>query len=107
MQQPPPDFGQMMKNLQKMQESLVKMQGELDTVAITGTAGGGAVQVECTGSMKFTRVRIKKEAVDPEDIETLEDLVLTAVSDAMYKAQAMMQDKATKAGLALPPGMGF
>lgn len=107
------DLGKMMreaqKSLQKMQQDMAKVQQELAAASVEGSSGGGAVKVLCTGSGEFTSVKIKPEAVDPSDIETLEDLVLTAVKDASQKAQAMMADKTggvTK-GLNLPPGLGF
>jgi nucleoid-associated protein EbfC len=107
------DFGKMMrdaqKSLQKMQQDMAVMQKELSAATVSGSSGGGAVTVVCNGSGEFQSVKIKPEAVDPSDVETLEDLVLAAVKDASQKAQALMADKTgsiTK-GLNLPPGLGF
>lgn len=107
------DFNKMMrdaqKSLQRMQQDMAQMQQELAITKVEGSSGGGAVIVTCTGSGEFSAVKIKKEAVDPEDVETLEDLVLAAVKDASQRAQALMADKTgsiTK-GLNLPPGLGF
>lgn len=107
------DIGKLMrdaqKSLQKMQQDMAQMQQELATTAVEGTAGGGAVTVTCTGSGDFTAIKIAAEAVDPKDIETLEDLILTAIRDASKKVQELMADKGgniTK-GLNLPPGLGF
>lgn len=107
------DFGKMMRDAQnslaKMQQDMAKMQAELAAVMVEGTAGGGAVVVVCNGNQEFKQVKIKKEAVDPNDIETLEDLVLAAVKDASTKSQNLMQQRAgaLTAGLNLPPGLGL
>jgi DNA-binding YbaB/EbfC family protein len=107
------DFQKMMrdaqKSLMKMQQDMMVMQQELGGMRIEGTAGGGAVTVVCTGNGEFSSVKIKKEAVDPEDIETLEDLVLAAIKDANTKVQELVQKRTGNItqGLNLPPGMGF
>jgi nucleoid-associated protein EbfC len=98
-----------MNNDFQMQQDMMQMQQELAGVMVEGTAGGGMVKITCNGNSEFISVKIDKEAVDPNDIETLEDLVLGAVKDASTKAQALLQQRAgnlTK-GLNLPPGMGF
>lgn len=106
-----PDFNKMLrdaqKSMQKMQQDMAQMQKELADTSIEGTAGGGAVTVTCNGQQEFTAVKISKEAVDPEDVETLEDLVLAAIKDASQKAQSLVQEKsgAVTKGLNLPPGM--
>ena len=108
-----PDLNKMMrdaqKSLQKMQEDMAKMQQELALMTVEGSSGGGAVKVTCTGSSEFTAIKIKPEAVDPSDVETLEDLVLAAVKDASQKAQALIAEKtgSIARGLNLPPGLGF
>lgn len=107
------DWAKMMRDAQsslmKMQQDMAKLQAELAAIMVEGTAGGGAVTIICNGNAEFKSVKIKKEAVDPEDVETLEDLVLAAIKDASNKAQALMQKKAghLTAGLNLPPGMGL
>lgn len=110
------DYNKMMKDaaksLQKMQTDMAKMQQELGEIKVEGTAGGGAVTVVCNGNGEFLSVKMKKEAVDPEDVETLEDLVLAAIKDASAKSQALMQQRAghLTQGLNLPgfpPGMGM
>jgi nucleoid-associated protein EbfC len=103
-----PDFNQLMRQAQKAQQALEKVQTELAVAEVQGSSGGGAVQVTCTGTFDFKSVKIKAEAVDPADVETLEDLVLTAVRDALEKAKQMGQDKASQSlGMQLPPGMGL
>ncbi len=107
------DFGKMMrdaqKSLQKMQADMSKVQDDLKFITIEGSSGGGAVKVTCNGQTEFISVKIKPEAVDPNDVETLEDLVLAAVKDASQRTQQLIADKTgsiTK-GLNLPPGLGF
>ncbi|KQX54404.1 MULTISPECIES: YbaB/EbfC family nucleoid-associated protein [unclassified Paenibacillus] len=81
------NMNQMMKQVKKMQEQMMKAQEELGTKMIEGTAGGGVVTVIINGHKKVQSITIKPEAVDPEDVEMLQDLVLTAVNDAMSKAE--------------------
>lgn len=102
------DINKMMKQAQKMQEAMMKMQEDLGTQVVEGTSGGGAVTVTMTGGMEVTGVKIKPEAVDPEDVETLEDLVLTAMKDALGKANGLASSQmgSITGGLKLP-GMGF
>lgn len=107
------DFQKMMrdaqKSLVKMQQDMAQMQQELAGLRVEGTAGGGAVTVVCNGNGDFSKVTIKKEAVDPEDVETLEDLVLVAVKDASAKVQDLVQKRTGNItqGMNLPPGLGF
>ncbi len=95
---------QMMQQIRKMQEQMAKAQEELANTTVTGTAGGDAVTVEMTGEFKTKAVHIKKEAIDPEDAETLEDLVVVAVNDAVAKVQDLSGKKmgALTGGLRIP-----
>jgi DNA-binding YbaB/EbfC family protein len=106
-----PDLSEMMRNVQKMQEAMEALQSELATAKVEGSAGGGAVTVSCTGELEFQSVKIKPEAIDPSDIGTLEDLVLTAVKDACQKAKNLGRDKMgnsfSNSGIQLPPGFGL
>lgn len=77
----------MMKQMQKMQKQMVKAQEELNEKKIEGSAGGGMVTVIITGDKKVVDVQIKPEAVDPDDIEMLQDLVLAATNDALKKVE--------------------
>jgi nucleoid-associated protein EbfC len=100
----------MMKQLQQMQERMLKVQEELGAKTLTGTAGGGMVTVTVNGHQKALSVSIKPEVVDPADVEMLQDLVLAAVNDAMEKARQMAQKDLSAVtgglgGLGLP-GMG-
>ena len=73
------NFGDLQKLAQKMQADMAKAQDELAVATVEGTAGGGAVVVVLTGTQEVKEVRIKKDAVDPDDVETLQDLVRAAL----------------------------
>ncbi len=79
----------MMKQMQKMQKKMAEAQEKLGEEKIEGTAGGGMVTVVVTGHKEVVDVQIKPEAVDPDDIEMLQDLVLAAVNDALKKADEL------------------
>jgi len=85
----------MLKQLQQMQAKMAKIQEELGEKTVTGTAGGGMVEV------------VKHEVVDPADVEMLQDLVLAAVNDAMEKARELAAKEmgAVTAGMGIPPGL--
>ncbi|GIP36706.1 YbaB/EbfC family nucleoid-associated protein [Paenibacillus sp. J2TS4] len=83
------NMNQMMKQVKKMQEQMLKAQEELANKTVEGTAGGGVVTVTVTGQKKITNIVIKPEAVDPDDVEMLQDLVLTAVNDALNQAEEL------------------
>jgi DNA-binding YbaB/EbfC family protein len=78
---------QMMAQVKKMQAEMEKAQADLASTAVTGTAGGNAVAVTLTCDYRVTSVKVSKEAVDPDDVETLEDLLVVAMNDAVAKAQ--------------------
>lgn len=78
---------QMMKQAQKMQQDLLKMQEELDKATYTATAGGGVVTATVSGKRELTALAIDPEAVDPDDVEMLQDLVIAAVNEALHKAE--------------------
>ncbi|BBI31086.1 YbaB/EbfC family nucleoid-associated protein [Cohnella abietis] len=100
------NMNQMMKQVKKMQEQMMKAQEELGTKTIEGTAGGGVVTVSINGHKKLLDIKIKPEAVDPEDIEMLQDLVLTAVNDALSKADEIAnQDMGKYTGGMKIPGL--
>ncbi|HEV7872376.1 MAG TPA: YbaB/EbfC family nucleoid-associated protein [Modestobacter sp.] len=84
-----PDMQQLMKQAQKMQQQLAAAQAELASAEVTGTAGGGLVSATMTGGGELTALTISPEAVDPEDIETLQDLVVAAVRDASRAANEL------------------
>ena len=78
----------MMKQAQKMQQEMLKMQQEMETKAYEATAGGGVVTASVNGKHELVSIVIDPEAVDPEDVEMLQDLVVAAVNEAMRKADA-------------------
>ena len=78
---------QMMKQAQKMQEELLRMQEELEQTVYTATAGGGVVTASVSGKRELTGLEIDPDAVDPEDIEMLQDMVIAAVNEALRKAE--------------------
>lgn len=100
------NLGNMMRQAQQMQENLKRVQQELETLEVTGEAGGGLVQVVMTGKRAVRRVTIDAGAVG-EDKELLEDLVAAATNDAVQRVEALVQEKmgAVTAGMGLPPGL--
>ncbi len=94
----------MMAQMRKMQQEMARVQEELANTIVEGSAGGGAVTVAVNGDFKVTNVTLKPEAVDPEDIETLEDLVVIAFNDALGKVQTLSSSKmgALTGGLKIP-----
>src|SRR3954454_19734424 len=86
-----PNMNDLMKQAQKMQEQLMEAQQQAAEQVVEGQAGGGVVKVEVTGSMEFRSVHIDAKAVDPDDVEMLEDLVLAAIHDAVGKVQDLSQ----------------
>ena len=90
----------LMKQAQKMQADLQRKQEEAANTEFEVSAGGGAVVVKATGAKEIKEIIIKKEVVDPDDVEMLQDLVLTAVNEALRKASDMMQEGL--GGLSIP-----
>ena len=106
----PPNMNQMLKQVQQMQEEMAKAQEQLKSETVEATAGGGTVTVVMTGELKVAEVRIDPEAVDPEDVELLQDLVLAAFNEALRAAQELQTRKlgAATGGLGdLAGGLGL
>ena len=78
---------QMMKQAQKMQQDLLKMQEELENATYTATSGGGVVTATVSGKREITSLVIEPDAVDPEDVDMLQDLIIAAVNEALRKAE--------------------
>ncbi len=99
----------MMKQAAKMQEQMAQTQAELADKQVTATAGGGKVTVIANGAGDVVSIKISKEVVDPEDVEMLEELILTGVRKAIEEGKALAQNEMGKltAGMGLPPGLGF
>ena len=84
---------QLMKQAQKMQQQMAAAQAELAQAEVTGTAGGGLVSATVTGGGDVVRIKIDPKAVDADDVETLEDLVVAALHDAARAATALQSEK--------------
>ncbi len=97
----------MMQQATKMQEQMQQAQAELADKTVTATAGGGKVTVVATGAGDVVSIKIDKSVVDAEDVEMLEDLILTGVQKAIGEGKAMAAAEMGKltAGMGLPPGM--
>ena len=87
------NIGQIAKMAQQMQTQMAQAQEELKTAFVEHSAGGGAVTVKASGSLEIVDIQIKPEAIDPDDPETLEDLVLAGVNQALSNAQDLAQSK--------------
>lgn len=83
-------MGNVMKQAQQLQAKMLKLQEELADKTVETTAGGGMIKVVANGRNQILAVHIEKEAVDPDDVEMLQDLILAAVNDALAKAQEMV-----------------
>lgn len=99
------DMQALLQQAQALQAELKTAQDDLGRTSVTGTAGGDLVQVTMTGTQQVTGVTIKPEAVDPSDVETLQDLVLAAIRDAATKAQSLAEQSMPQ----IPgmPGLGL
>ncbi len=83
----------MMRQMQKMQEDMARVQAELQQESVTGTAGGGAVTARVSGGLELLEITIDPAAVDPEDVEMLQDVIVAAVNEAMRAAQEHAQNR--------------
>ena len=101
------NLAQMMKQAQQMQEKMAEMQAALEQLSISGSAGGGMVQVTLTGKGAMTGIKIDPALAVPAEIEVLEDLVIAAVNDARAKVDGVVAAEMSKltGGLQLPPGL--
>lgn len=98
------NMGKMMKQAQKMQKQMAQLQEELAGKTVEATAGGGLVTVVVSGGLEVKEIKIDQEALDPEDMELLEDTILVAVNEALKKAQEMVATEMSKitGGLNIP-----
>ena len=101
------DMNKMLQQVQQMQEQMAKAQDELANETVEASVGGGMVTVKATGSGEIVEIKISPDAIDPEDAETLEDLVLAGVNQALRNSQELMQSRLGGAmgglgGLGLP-----
>ncbi len=104
-----PGVGNLQKQIQKMQDDMIKLQEKLDAERLETSSGGGMVKVTTTGMGEVLEIKISPEVVDPSDVQMLEDLVVTAMRDALKKAQDHHTEKmsAVTGGLAGKLPFGF
>jgi len=97
-------MGNMMKQAQKLQKKMMKLQEELGDRTVETSSGGGMVKVVANGKQQVVSIEIEKEVVDPDDVDMLQDLVLAAVNDALQKSQEMVSQEMGKltGGLNIP-----
>lgn len=100
------NMNSMIKQAQKMQDDMAKVQQELEQKSYDVTSGGGMVKVTITGKREITAVEIKPEAVDPDDIEMLQDMIVAAVNEAIRKVDGISEEEMSKVTQGLNvPGM--
>jgi DNA-binding YbaB/EbfC family protein len=101
------NIGQLMKQAQQMQSRMGELQAKLAEVEMAGQSGGGMVTATLNGKGELKKIKLDKAAVDPEDIEILEDLIIAAVADAKNKIETYVAGETQKlmGGLPLPAGM--
>lgn len=94
----------LMRQVQRMQRDMERIQAEAAQEVVTVTAGGGAVTIAITGGLQVQNITLQPEVVDPEEVEMLQDLLVAAVNEAIQKAQALMSDRmgALTGGMGLP-----
>ncbi len=105
----PGNMNNLMKQAQRMQRQMEESQKELETKEFKASAGGGAVEAVVTGSKKLTSITIAQDAVDPDDVEMLQDMILAAVNEAMDQAEKASEEVMGKmtGGLGGLGGLGF
>ena len=96
--------GNMMKKIQQMQEDMTRIQEEIEATEYTSSVGGGAVEVTVNGSHEVLSIKMQPDVVDPEDIEMLEDVLISALNESIKKANDAMDQGMEKAkgGLSIP-----
>ena len=101
------NLGQLMKQAQEMQQKMAEMQAQLEAVEMTGMAGGGMIRLTMNGKGEVKTLAIDPAAVDPQEVEVLEDLIVAAFNDAKQKVNAHAESEMQKltGGLALPGGL--
>jgi nucleoid-associated protein EbfC len=105
---PQPNMQQLLKQAQKMQQDMLQAQESLKDEVVEASAGGGMVTVQVTGDLNVKSIKIDPQAVDPEDVELLQDMVQAAVNEAIRSAQELAASKmgAATGGLGGPGGLG-
>jgi DNA-binding YbaB/EbfC family protein len=100
-------MGNLLKQAQKMQKEIERIQNELADMKIEGSAGGGMVTATASGQQELLEIKIDPEVVDPDDVEMLEDLVLAAVNQALETAKATAEQEMAKATGGMGGGLGI
>jgi DNA-binding YbaB/EbfC family protein len=97
----------MMRQLQEMQSQMARIQEDLGSREVEGTAGGGVVKVRVNGHQQVLGIEIQPDAVDPEDVELLQDMILAATNEALDRSRELAAGElgSLAAGLGLPPGL--
>ena len=97
-------MGNLQRMAQQMQQELLRIQGELETMTVDGSAGGGVVKAVVTGKQELVSVTIDPAAVDPADVDMLQDLIVAAVNDALGNSRRVAEEKmaAVTGGLKIP-----
>jgi DNA-binding YbaB/EbfC family protein len=98
------NMNQLMKQAKKMQADMEESQRELQSKEFDASTGGGAVYVKVNGSKQIVEIKIDKDVVDPDDVEMLQDLIMTATNEAMKKVDEATASEMGKYNI---PGMGF
>ena len=98
------NMNQMIKQAQKMQDQITELQEDIEAREFSATAGGGAVEVTITGKKTIKSLTLKPEVVDPEDIEMLQDLIISAINEAVNNIETTTESEMSKitGGVALP-----
>jgi DNA-binding YbaB/EbfC family protein len=111
---PQPNMNQMLKQVQKMQQDMMKAQEALALETVQSSSGGGMVTVTISGDLVVKDITIDPDAIDPEDAELLQDMVLAAVNEAIRQAQELAANRMggltgglDLGGMGLPPGLGM
>jgi DNA-binding YbaB/EbfC family protein len=100
-------LGDMMRQAQKLQSEMQKMQEEAKKKTVEASSGGGMVTVVATGAGEIVSIKIEKDVVNPEDVDMLQDLILAACNEALRRAQQMVNDEMSKLTMGLNiPGLG-
>ncbi len=102
-------MGNIMSQMNKMQEQMAQTQEELADEMVEVSVGGGVVTVVANGNQEIQSIKIQPDVVDPEDVEMLEDLILSAVTEALQKSSDLAEERmgGLTSGLGLPPGLGL
>ena len=97
-------MGNLQRMAQQMQQEMLRIQGELETLTVDGSAGGGVVKAVVTGKQELVSVTIEPAAVDPDDVDMLQDLIVAAINDALGNSRRIAEEKmaAVTGGLKIP-----